>query len=241
MYKLLIFLLFVLLSCHLVNSVKIEDNSKAVKEATEFRTRIAIVDSGLNASEEIKPFLCNVDSISYIDSNPMKDELGHGTNISNLIVKPLDSKKACIVMIKIFSNEPTGLSMVSDAVEYAIKIKADFLNLSLYGQSEMAPEKFSLRKALEQKMKISVAAGNDRSNLDIKCDSFPACYSNEFKSDDYHVVGSDTRRKNKNPYSNYGDVVKYWEDGTEKGNPPYTGSSQATAIHTGKWAAGLIK
>jgi hypothetical protein len=42
-------------------------------------------------------------------------------------------------------------------------------------------------------------------------------------------------------YGNYGKKVKYYEDGTLVGTPKNLGTSQATAIHTGKWASGKIK
>ncbi len=79
-------------------------------------------------------------------------------------------------------------------------------------------------------------------DLDKKCIYFPACYP--LDEAHFHVVGSSTGRKNSyggtHIYGNYGKVVKYLEDGTNKGDPSMVGTSMSTAIHTGKWASGKV-
>jgi hypothetical protein len=76
-------------------------------------------------------------------------------------------------------------------------------------------------------------------DLDKKCDIYPGCYN--FPNPNFRVVGSTTGYENQyggyNSYSNFGAVVKYWEDGTNQGLGKLRGTSQATAIYLGKWIA----
>ena len=79
-------------------------------------------------------------------------------------------------------------------------------------------------------------------DLDKECDVYPACYI--FNTKYFHVVGSSEGSINRwggiDNYGNYGSRVQFLEPGTMRGTPEMTGTSQSTAIHTGKWAAGLI-
>ncbi len=87
---------------------------------------------------------------------------------------------------------------------------------------------------------VAVAAGNSNKNLNEKCNVFPACLN--LNSNNFRVVGSNTANVyvvnntvTYSKYSNYGTVVTALEDGTDKGTPQMSGTSQATAIYTSKW------
>jgi hypothetical protein len=113
--------------------------------------------------------------------------------------------------------------------------------LSLSGLDFNQAEHDALQRAIAAGIKISVAAGNDRQNLDEVCNSFPACYAKEFDPNMFHVVGSVEDPGRQSSFSNYGSIVHYIEDGEDKGNPPLKGTSQSSAIHMGKWASRQVK
>jgi hypothetical protein len=76
---------------------------------------------------------------------------------------------------------------------------------------------------------LTVAAGNNSSNLDKKCNAFPACYRKLLPYKNFHVVGaSDTGS------SNYGKVVTDIEKGSNVGFPVMSGTSQASAVKMSK-------
>lgn len=258
------------LSC---TSVSYSQTEKAIIEK---RVKIGIIDTGVDVTQKLRPFLCSSGHISLVDDSSLTDShySKHGTNVAGLISENLDPEKECLLIIKFYddSKKANFFKNVRLSVNYAITQKVSYLNMSLGGDSPISLEKESIKEALEAGIKISVAAGNgeegplkDKNNLyvrkdsnfrdsklvkgveyvkanigfdlDKKCQYFPACY--DFDSKNFHVVGSTTGYKNSyggiTSYSNYGKKVTSWEDGTNKGFPPLSGTSQATAIHTGKW------
>lgn len=202
----------------------------------EPRIKIVVIDTGLKVTKEILPYLCKYGHFST-QGNVFKDTIGHGTNVTGLIAERIDPKKYCILMIK-YTN-----SFNSNAKDYVASLRyiksldnVGFVNLSLGGTDIDTDELWVLDDLLRRGVKISVSAGNFNQDLDKNCNVFPACYSTIFGSN-FHVVGSSTQYAGR-AYSNYGAVVKYHEDGTRVGTPPMTGTSQAAAIHTGKWVSG---
>lgn len=230
-----IFWLTAMLSVFIITTV-------ASSRDVETRTVIAVIDTGVNLEKLPKYLhdrLCKgelhksmVDDISVFTDNN-----GHGTNIVGLIAKEIDPTTHCIVMIKFFDSWSSGKTIASrvvDGIKYAVEIKASFLNLSLSGDLPNDKEEEAIKLALSHDINISVAAGNNHRSLDSECNIYPACY-NLLSNKNYHVVGSST-----GIYSNTGLVVRYHEDGTKVGKPVMSGTSQATAVHTGKWASGKL-
>ena len=242
----------------------------------ETRIKIVVIDSGLKLTPEIKPYLCKDLAISTDGDSPFTKVADHGTNVAGLIAEQIDPTKACLVIVKYWAQNVLDTGLIDSeimGIEYAIKIQAQFINMSLQGADFSAAEYDIIARALRMGIKISVASGNNRGNAEVldangfpvltknakgqtaplitaagadlskKCDVYPACL--QFNSELFHVVGTSTGYKNdwggNHFYGNYGKPGMYYEDGTLKGFPAMTGTSQATAIHTGKWAAGKIK
>ena len=100
-------------------------------------------------------------------------------------------------------------------------------------------ESYFIKKLLQAKIKVVVAAGNDGFDLDKECKAFPACANKGLI-----VVGAlDMKCRNRSPMSNYGKIVKHWQRGekVEGGGIFHTGTSQATAVETAKQAKTLLK
>ena len=210
----------------------------SAKTLSDDRIKIAIVDTGTDVTEQIKPYLCKGGHISLVDDKPLVDThvSKHGTNIAGLVTQNLDPKKYCVLIIKFYNPDAqdlTNLANVIFGVKYATQMKARYLNLSLFGKLPSNTEEHALRQALASGVKIAVSAGNDGINLDVKCESFPPCYHLDAKN--FHVVGFTYSDGTRSATSNYGSVVQFYENGVNQGIPPNTGSSQATAIHLNKW------
>lgn len=209
-----------------------------ISSREETRIKIAVIDTGVSVDKRIKPFLCKGGHMSLIDDNPLTDShySRHGTNVAGLIADSLDSTKECLLIIKFFGDnlKEDFFKKVRLSIQYATVQNVKFINMSLGGDGASDLEKLAILEALEKGIRIAVAAGNDRRNLDFKCYYYPACY--RFNPSIFHVVGSYTGN-----YSNIGKKITHLENGTNVGTPRMTGTSQATAIHTGKWVREVYK
>ncbi len=214
---------------------------------------IAVIDTGIDPSVG---HLCKYGHKDFTNSpfeipSPLRDDHGHGTHIAGLIKKYAGEGNYCLVAIKYYKESNSGavnLKNMLEALRYAINIKADFINISGGGPEANPVERDLVKKALDQKTTLVFAAGNEGEDLDKKCSYFPACYF----PDKVSIVGNLLNRPawvpasytGSNPInsrSNYGKVVNHWEVGTDvESNSPsgklvkMTGTSQATAIVTGK-------
>lgn len=226
---------------------------------------VAVIDTGIDRNV---PKLCKVGHKSFTkgDSDPLDDQHGHGTHIAGLIAINAGDRNYCLVSLKFHGEKNTGqenLANMKAAIRYAIDIKVDFINISGGGPEFDEGEFLLLKEALSKKIVVVVAAGNEKTNLDFKCDYFPACYDGRLivvgnleitrdfrnlgpqwvflaeRAGMGHKIGTyETRRS---PESNYGTWVNRWEVGTNvKSSLPHrrigymSGTSQATAVATGK-------
>lgn len=169
-----------------------------------------------------------------------KDLHGHGTHIAGLIDKEAKAANLnyCLVIIKYYNDKDDGYGIANlngmiKAIEYATRIKADFINMSGGGIVRSEEEIAAVKKFLDQGGTFVAAAGNESVNMDF-FHFYPA------QDDDrVIVVGNGTDKDHHAKSSNYGDRVNIWENGQNL--PMYdmamSGTSQATAVVTGKLAA----
>lgn len=164
----------------------------------------------------------------------------------------------CQVILKFIdpfqSNSSTGENMIK-AIRWAIDLNVDVINISAGGQIPLAEEEIIVKTALNRGIKVVAAAGNDSCELGgnyfnlvnglIKkttCNYFPAMYDPRI-----YVVGNLNSDGTRATSSNYGNYVNSWENGMNRRSIGSTGSiltdsgtSQATAIKTGKIIRSLI-
>jgi subtilisin family serine protease len=225
---------------------------------------VAVIDTGIDKQNT---HLCKFGHKSFSDSDPfpLNDNHGHGTHVAGLIEQNAGGGAYCLVSIKFHDPHGTGKQNLDNfvkAIRYAINIKVDFINISGGGDSADLREHSLIVKALNNGIKVVVAAGNEASNLETKCNYFPACYDQrlvvvgnlENNSDisyrsrvvyrfnevsEWHNFGASNTHRS--PSSNYGYPVNRWEIGTNvTSNLPngksgeMTGTSQATGVATGK-------
>ena len=165
------------------------------------------------------------------------DTHGHGTNIVGIINSYAKENHInyCIVVIKYYSERQTGhenLIAFIRAINYAANIKVDYVNYSGGGPESDRVEKASVKRFLNGGGKMIAAAGNEHANLNIKENAYyPAMYDKRII-----VVGNLCKNGVRCESSNYGDAVTRWEVGedVEAYGLTMTGTSQATAVATGK-------
>jgi subtilisin family serine protease len=167
-------------------------------------------------------------------------------------VRKLFSTRAnyCQVILKYYSKKLSSEQNVKNLVEAmreAVAQKVDFINYSGGGTWYSVQELELVKQAIKQGIKVIVAAGNDGKELGksyIEPDGTMDVYY--YYPASYNVpgivsVGNLTNKDVRAPSSNYGKIVDVWEHGTEVESLcpglsvcKMTGTSQATAVHTGK-------
>jgi subtilisin family serine protease len=229
------------------------ESARAIKEkgiCSEDPIRIAVIDTGLGyMGKGIDSHLCKYGHRDFTkdgfvsakfntkDVVPL-DAMSHGTNVVGLIDKYASKGNVnyCIVVLKFYGtqkNEDKYLGTEIRAIEYARKLHVDFINLSLGGTFSSSKESKAIKRYLDEGGHVIAAAGNESSDL-AESPFYPAM-------DDSRVivVGSLDEDGEVSKTSNYGSRVNLWEMGEQvTGNGvTLTGTSQATAIATGKIVA----
>lgn len=200
------------------------------------RLRIGVVDTGIQWSIPIAPFLCEEGHKDLMGSG-LWDYRQHGTNISWIITKDLDPTKVCLVIIKWIDCGAGEPFKIAEALEYAVTQHLSYLNLSLGGEGSESRERKAMDKLFEQHVVISIAAGNNGMPITKEhCNYYPACYPTS-NGGEKHVVGNlDESGWRAAGSSNYGDAVTDWAVGTHVngGGIIMSGTSQATAVVTNR-------
>lgn len=206
-------------------SMKVEDEPKPSLQV-ETRRRVAVLDTGVSKQQLKQKFMCK-DMPVFAVSGDGVDYNGHGTNVIGLVAEKMDKSKYCITsysLSRISDNMGEFNYLLYKMQEHSIV----GLNLSWANIGYDKTEEILIKKLTDKNVKVFVAAGNEKINLNVKCHVFPACH--KVGNPKIYVIGN---RKGNDTYSNYGDVVDLWVDGVKKGEPEMTGSSQATGIATG--------
>lgn len=200
---------------------------------------VAVIDTGLD--KNIKGYENGICKMGHKDftGTGLHDIHGHGTNISGLIHKYAEGRKYCQVILKFWdpnaNNYPSNLSLrrMIMAIRHAVAINVDFINISGGGTGFSAAEMVEINRALAKGITVVTVAGNEKCNLNKhKCNFYPAMYDKRIV-----VVGNGITEGSRAPTSNWGSVVDFWIDGTDKKGEygkKMTGTSQAAAIQTGK-------
>jgi len=155
---------FIFVSAGVVHGTARQEEAKKPKRVEETRVKIAVIDTGINVSPKLKPFLCTSGHISLVDDFPLRDSnvQMHGTNIVGLISENLDPKRECILIIKFYKDglHEDFFKKVRTAVDYAVFRQVKFINMSLGGEGVSDLEKLAISNAIDKKIRIAVAAGN---------------------------------------------------------------------------------
>lgn len=230
--------------------------TKEVKTARKKKPIVvAVIDTGIRADYKNAKFLCNEGHMDFTGTG-IEDTHGHGTNISGLIdqyaknmliengYKESDiiAKDAdyCQVILKYYDVRQSGsdnMRFEIAALKRAIDLKVDIINFSGGGEEFDVNEAQLVRKAIKMGIKVVVAAGNESHDINIK-PYYPAAVDPRAT-----IVGNLSHGHSRASSSNYGNKVNTWELGTSRlgyGNIRMTGTSQATAVKSGKIVHDLL-
>lgn len=201
--------------------------------------KIVVIDTGLNLQDDRFKHLCPDGHKDFTDTG-LSDQIGHGTHIAGIIDKNIKSNY-CIIIVKFYNgNETNTIKPFVNSLKYAISLNPSIINLSLSG-STFDKEEFEIFKN-SKNVKFVVSAGNNGQELSWFTSIYPAQYAPKGVSN-MIVVGA-LKDGKPAPYSNYGDTVAKWEDGSVEsyginGNTvKMSGTSQAAATYTYKLANG---
>ena len=222
--------------------------------------RVAVIDTGINPKDpRFESYICKGHTPWDFGTNtPLtRDDHGHGTHVAGLIMKFAGNSDYCFLFYRYYSDKAPGAVNLRNevaAIRGAVAEHADIVNLSGGGPEFYEDEYLAIRG--NPKTLFVLAAGNENQNIDYPTQHYyPASYNLK----NIVVVGAKTMDcSNRVPSSNYGTKVTAWELGemvrsympTEgcRKHPPgdqrcvgfgyMTGTSQATAIHTGKILSG---
>lgn len=238
MFKNKLFLFFLLIPT-LLFSFNSDEATETLylSKFTDKRIPVSVIDTGISFKDsKIAPYLC-VNGHKDYTGEGLNDYVGHGTNVSWQIIKNFNKQKYCLLVIKYYTKydffSSKNLSRELEGIRYAIEVKSALINFSGGGESYSKEEDNVINKALNSNIKVSVAAGNSNSNLDNKCNFFPACLK---PHKNLYVVGSLSKEGKRMSHSNYGSIVTNWalgEDVEDQNGKPLTGTSQATAVFSG--------
>jgi hypothetical protein len=196
--------------------------------------RVAILDAGLGYTPELLP-LCEEGHRDFTGEGITDFTASkHGNNVAALIAGAAGRGNYCLVILKVFKGQ-TGnstkpyIAALHDVYRHGYEV----VNLSLSGTGSDLEEYALLRLLLDKGVHVQAAAGNQGYNLDeLGCVVFPACADRRIT-----VVGAyDVQR------SNVGLIVDVIGSGKDKraGGVSLSGTSQATALHTGQVVRRLL-
>lgn len=200
----------------------------------EYRIKIAIIDTGISLEQLQSNDACTGEHFSFVDEGIL-DKNSHGTNIMSIISKQLVNLTHCIVSYKAFDRDGYGRGLTEALRNISYDDSIKYINISSGGAAFDYTQYFIIKSLLDRGAKIIVAAGNDSFDLNKYCYYHPACYGLLYNSPNFYVVGSTSA------YSNRGIVITDVLDGDNKGIPPMSGTSQATARKTGELVGGGIE
>lgn len=214
------------------------------------KIKVMIIDTGVAPHYMIKPYLPKeheIDQKDYpLDQSYCSGEryCSHGTHIAGIILfgdQNRKSEPACgeveIYSCNFYSDKDNIIADTTKCFERALKMDVDFVNYSAGGEGSTEEESNSLKMLSARGIKVVVAAGNEKSDLDTK-PYYPAIYSEDPEFDNLIPVANMEYNGIKAVTSNYtgGIVFDYGTDikstsGTD--NFEYqTGTSQAAAMYT---------
>lgn len=208
--------------------------------------KVAVIDTGYELLDKNNVSLCeglhaDITNKTFFMKNPPLDlhENKHGTNISWLIQDQISKENLqnyCIIVIKYFGKKGASTEMSAIAINYAISVGANVINYSGGGSNEDPTETKLIKKALDLGIIFVASAGNEGKDLS-KHPYFPAMADPRII-----VVGNKNTNGIIEKTSNFGEAVDIWEVGVNRtgGGVTLTGTSQATAVVTGKIVNNLI-
>lgn len=148
------------------------------------RIKVCVMDTGVDVTHpDLKDRICpSVRNGEYgwdfiLNQPNPADEMGHGTHVAGII--RATSPSACIIPVRWHGRHASSDALAKNIVSsiyYCIKRGADVINYSGGGRVEAEGERKALEVATNHNIPVIVAAGNERLDLDVTPEYFPASY-----------------------------------------------------------------
>ena len=205
--------------------------------------KIAVVDTGFDAKLAPKVKLCKTGHANLITGQlnlktPPSDGSSskHGSNVADIIANTINNQNYCVIIVKYYSDTTSDMAQEfsNQALEYVASLRINIVNYSGGGISRNNREERAVKTLLNAGTMFVAAAGNNGRLLD-KLPFYPAMLDKRVI-----VVGA-LKGIAKLDASNFGSQVDVWENGflVPGAGVRLTGSSQATAIASGKLALAM--
>ena len=188
--------------------------------------KIYVIDTEIDFSGTLKGYKCLTGHYNAT-YKALGGRTDHGTLMAKVITRGLSNKEICLVQIKTFDYKQSGTQSIialAKALKYLNSQSSGIVNMSLNGGKAYLIEYGYMISLLKKGFKLSLAAGNEGVNLDLKCTAFPARY---FQKRTKNVRISSNPSKT----SNYGKLVTHKDH-------MIGGTSFSTANTTNKWIKG---
>jgi|GEM_PF-2954087 len=162
---------------------------------------VAILDSGLNASDEIFDGRI-IAGKNFIDGKDTSDIYGHGTVMSRIVLDNAmsnEQNQVKIMPIKVLNDEGVGTTLSAyKGIKYAIEKKVDVINLSMAGIGHSKLLETAINEAYNNDIPVIVSAGNDNKEI---TEYTPANIESAFA---ISAAANNDNSITKELYSNYG-------------------------------------
>ncbi len=153
--------------------------------------KVAVIDTGVNTLHEdfggstafVSGWDYSLDRVYSTTEN--RDENGHGTHVAGIIAARINGKgvvgvapKATIIPIRVSNSAGLILSYnVAKAIDKAVALGADVINLSFGGNGYSYLESKAIQKAIEANVSVVAASGNDSGYYQRYPASYPGVIS----------------------------------------------------------------
>lgn len=222
------------------------NNIKPVIKTCGKQIKVAIIDTGLDLNDpRFKEHLCVTGHKNFVSGQGMTDIHGHGTHIAGIIEQYAKNANYCLLIYKYWSDYASGdknLDMEILSIKEAIRNGANMINISA-GGSNFSTEEYDIINQ-NRNTTFVVAAGNDSLDLDVLGNNFyPASYwlPNEKVVENVDQNGKISKSSNysSRAFQELGENVFSYLPENKTGT--LTGTSQSTAIYTGKLVDSMSK
>ena len=148
------------------NETKPTESIDRVKEDKDIV--VAILDSGLNASDKIFDGRI-IEGKNFIDDKDTSDIYGHATVMSRIVLENTttnEDSQVKIMPIKVLNDEGVGTTLSAyKGIKYAIEKKVDVINLSMAGIGHSKLLESAINEAYNNNIPVIVSAGNDNKEI----------------------------------------------------------------------------
>lgn len=204
---------------------------------------VGVIDSGFDFKSKWSnvnfalPKLCKYGHKDFTSSS-VNDTYGHGTHITSLIGRDIEDIDYCVVSVKFWKTKDSVENPQNSiqALKYLITVGVDVINISWGGILYVREECDLIKKALDKGIIVVAAAGNEGYKLTQYKTYYPAMCDPRVNI----VANLDFKKKSISNNSNFREDITYISGtdieglGINNTKIRITGSSQATALYTGK-------